>query len=253
MSIALMQEQLNNAWLPNNPSWQPSAWLDNTPNFQTGILKVQAQFAFAMAQYLGRSRGSSPMDKDLEGAQGKMTYAADVWVYDSSISRFGFSATSEDSYENGLKLFKAYQARLLTGKATYAIRPDNLVATLSLFSNNMGSLAANIEDHISHNPNGLFDTKVDDLYFFNKGQAYGYYMILRELGKDFDAVIKEKKQNKIWQQMLESFRIVAELEPAIVFNGDPDTMFLNSHLSNQGFHVLLANKRMKEVMDGLIK
>jgi hypothetical protein len=253
MAMALMQEQLDNGWVPNNPIWFPSAWLDNTPNFQIGILKVEAQFAYSMAQYLGRSRGSSPMDERLDKVQGKMNYDPTVWHYDSSVSAVGLSATSETQYENGIKLYAEYQDSLAKGEATYAIRADNLVSALSQFSNNMGSLTANIESHISTNPNGLTDTKVDDLYFFNKGQAYAYYMILRELGKDYDKTIKEKGQETIWSQMLESLRIVAQLEPMIVFNGDPDTMFLNSHLSSQAFHFLLANKRMKEMMDGLIK
>ena len=41
MAIALMQEQLDRNWIPNNPFWQPSSWLDNTPNFQRGILNVE--------------------------------------------------------------------------------------------------------------------------------------------------------------------------------------------------------------------
>ena len=253
MAVMLMQDQLDHGWLPNNPAWQPSAWLDNTPHFQDGILKVEAQFAYAMAQFLGRTRGSSSMDKDLDSAQGKMNYAPDVWFYDPSTSWYGITATSETQFHKGIEHYMAYQARLAKGNAIFDVRADSLISTLGQFSNNMGSLTANIEKHIATNPNGLFDTVVDDIYYFNKGQAYAYYMILRELGKDFNAIIKEKKQEQVWGQMLESLRIVAELEPAIVFNGDPDTMFLNSHLSSQGFHVLLANKRMKEVMDGLLK
>ena len=253
MAAALMQTQLDHNWIPNNPFWQPSSWLDNTPNFQKGILNVEEQFAFAMAQFLGRTRGSSSMDEDLKSAQGKMNYAPDVWVYDPSVSWYGFSATSENQFKNGVDFYNKYQARLAKGQAVYDIRADSLISTMGIFSNNMGSLTANIEKHIITNPNGLTDTTVDDIYYFNKGQAYAYYMILRELGKDFESVIKEKKQDQIWGQMLDSLRIVAELSPTIVFNGDSDTMFLNSHLSSQGFYVLLANKRMKEVMDGLIK
>lgn len=253
MAIKIMEEQLANDWVPNNPSWQPSSWLDNTPSFQKGVLKVQTQFAYGMALYAGRTRSSSSMDVDLDKAMGRLQYAPDVWMFDPSVSMIGIATTSEEQYAKALEFYKSYQSRLARGAAVFDIRADSLIAILSQFSNNMGSLAANIEQHIDDNPNGLLDAAVDNKYYFNKGQAYAYYMILRELGEDFKAVIIEKKQEQIWQQMLDSLRIVAELEPLLIFNGDQDTMFLNSHLANQGFQVLLADRRMKEVMDGLLK
>ena len=253
MVIRLMETQLETDWVSNNPSWQPSSWLDNTPNFQKGISKVAAQFGYAMAHFAGRTRSSSSMDTDLDNAMGRLNYAPNVWVYEPSVSTYGFAATTESQYSKALEFFMKYQNNLVTDKAVFDVRADSLLAILKMFSNNMGSLAANVEKHVADNPNGIFDTEIDDKFYFNKGQTYAYYMILRELGKDYEEVINEKKQAQIWNQMLHSLKIVAEIEPLVVFGGDLDTMFLNNHLVGQGFHLLLADRRMKEVIDGLLK
>jgi len=57
----------------------------------------------------------------------------------------------------------------------------------------------------------------------------------------------------VWQQMLESLRTAAEMNPAIVSNGAGDGLFTPSHLEVQGFYLLRARTQLREVANILLK
>ena len=86
-----------------------------------------------------------------------------------------------------------------------------------------------------------------------KGRVYGYYMLLRDVGTDFDAVIADKQAAPIWAQMMGSLKVAAEMFPFVVANGAQDGLIVPSHLSAQGFYLLRARTQMREVADALAK
>ena len=63
-------------------------------------------------------------------------------------------------------------------------RADNLQATLDRIALDIGSSSATLDQAVA-NQKGWFDTRADDIFYGVKGQMYAYYLILRELQKDF--------------------------------------------------------------------
>ena len=67
IAAELVDREVNtNGWVANNPFFMPSSLLDNMPNFQKGILAAMARFSFELTDQLGRTRGSSEADSDLQ-------------------------------------------------------------------------------------------------------------------------------------------------------------------------------------------
>jgi len=93
----------------------------------------------------------------------------------------------------------------------------------------------------------LFDTRADDIFYFNKGRLYANYLLMRELGADFESVIREKGLTNAWNGTVETFRIAAELDPWIVWNGYPDGLLIPNHLAAQGFYLLRARTQLREI------
>jgi len=56
---------------------------------------------------------------------------------------------------------------------------------------------------------------------------------LRELGTDFQNVIRDRDLTGPWTRMVETFRVASELNPFIVWNGYPDGVILPNHLAAQ--------------------
>jgi hypothetical protein len=253
MAAALIEREVDeNRWVANDPFFLPPAALDNMPNFQQGIISALARFAFELTDQIGRTRGTSQTDKDLQEAAGQLQYSGDVWVFDLSTS-LAPTTTSEARYRKAARSLRNYNQRLVDGNAVFEKRADNLLATLDRFALDMGASSANLDRHIAEHAGDLIDTRADDIFYGIKGQSYAYYLIIRELGLDFEHLLSERELTNAWAKMMDSLRLTAELSPIVVVNGSPDSQILPSHLAAQGFYLLRARTKLREITNILLK
>ncbi len=249
----LVDREINtNRWVANDPFFMPGAALDNMPNYQQGVVSALARFSIELGDQIARTRGSSRIDPDLETAGGLLRYPGDVWIFNFSTS-WAPTASSESQYRRAMVALRDYNQRLASGRAVFETRADNLQAALERMAADIGSSSAAIDQHIELRAGSLFDFTADDLFYNNKGRMYGYYLVLRELGVDFERVIRERDLGAAWSQMLDSFRAAATLQPWVVVNGAPDGQFMPSHLAVQGFYLLRARTQLREVTNILLK
>lgn len=246
------RETEQNSWVANNPFFLPGYMLDNMPNFQQGIIYALSRFAIEMSDQLGRTRASSEVDKDLEDAAGKLKFPGTVWLFDFETS-WAPTTPAEKQYAAARRALIAYNQRLAAGEATFEKRSDNLQATLQRMTADLGSSSAIIDQHLTLAGGWGMDTKVDNIFYNVKGRLYGYYMLLRELGVDFERVIQDRELGSAWSQMLSSMRAAAALDPLVILNGAPDGLIFPSHLSVQGFYLLRARTQLREITNILQK
>ena len=252
-AAALIDREVNqHFWVANDPFFYPSAWLDNTPNYQRGIVAALSRFTVEMTDQIGRTRGSSEADRDLDKAAGLLKFPGDVWIYDLSTS-FLPTASSESQYRSARRALLTYNERLTAGQAIFERRADNLLATIERIATDLGSASSTIDQHLAAARSWLIDRRVDDIFYGVKGRLYGYHVLLRALGEDFAPVIKERQLAGAWAQMLESLRQAAVLDPLVVVNGDPDGLYLPSHLAVQGFYLLRARTQLREISAILLR
>jgi hypothetical protein len=252
MAAALIEREVGRHWAANDPFFLPGAGLDNMPNYQMGIIAALARFAFELTDQIGRARGSSQTDKDLQEAAGALQYPSTKWVFDFSTS-LAPTATSEAQYTKARNALLHYNGRLGLGQAVFERRADNLLSVIDRIALDLGASSAVLDRHIEEHSGKLIDTQADDLFYNVKGQLYAYYLVLRELGQDYDRIIKEKELQATWAQMIGSLRHAATLHPAVIINGSPDGQFAPSHLAVQGFYLLRARTQMREITNILLK
>lgn len=250
---ALIDREVNkNSWTANDPFFQPGSLLDNMPNFQTGIMSALARFSFEMVDQVGRTRGSSEADPDLQKAAGLLQYPADVWLWNPTVS-LAPRASSESQYRQARRALMHYNARLAKGEAVFERRADNLMATIDRISSDLGSQSAVLDEEVRDHSHDFIDSNADNVFYNTKGKLYGYYLVLKALGEDYEDVIKQRQLEGPWKQMLQTFREAVELSPWIVVNGRPDSQFAPSHLAAQGFYLLRARTQLREVTNILQK
>jgi len=252
VAAGLVAQEVNDAgWVANDPFFFPAAALDNMPNYQVGMIQALFRFAIELTDQMGRTRGSSQADPDLDAAAGELKFPPDVWVWDPKIS-FLPTAASEDHYRRAVTLLIRYNRRLGEGNATFDRRADNLLGTLDRFAADLGSASAEIDHHVLQESSGLIDFTSDDLFYNVKGRLYAYTMILGALATDFARTIQERQLDAAWQHMLDSFRQAVALDPLVVANGTPDGV-VPSHLVAQGFYLLRARTQLREITNILLK
>jgi hypothetical protein len=249
--VVTMLEQQTEYWAPNKPFWMPAAALDNMPNYQLGMVYAMSRFAIELGDYLGRVRGSSSMDANLDQAAGLLKYDGKTWYWGQG--NILPMPTAESRYREAAKALMAYNRDVGAGKANYDKRADNLIAFLDRVAADLGSASAILDARVSESDAGYFDTKADDVFYDVKGKLYAYHMILREIGVDFEAVIAQKQATGIWTNMLQSLRKAAMMDPLVVANGEPGSLFVPSHLSELGFDLLRARTQIREATDSLQK
>jgi hypothetical protein len=253
VTAALIDREVGqHAWPANDPWFLPGYALDNMPNYQLGIVAALSRFTVELTDQIGRSRGSSRADPDLDKAGGLLKYPGNVWIWDPSVSLWP-TATSEQQYLGARDALFAYNRRLAAGNAVFERRADNLINTLARISADLGSASAVLEQRIETNSGGFIDFQADDIFYNTKGRLYAYALLLRELGTDFAQVINEKDAQAVWQQMLDNMFIAARMQPWVVVNGAPDGQFQPSHLAAQGFFLLRARTQLGEISDVLLK
>jgi len=248
----IRRETEQTRWVANDPWFMPGAALDNMPNFQMGAIGALARFSFELADQLGRTRGSSQTDPDLQEAAGQLQYQGTVWVIDFATS-WAPTTPSEKRYQAAARSLERYNARLAQGQAVFERRSDNLLSTLDRIALDLGATSAALDRHVTENAGAFLDRKADDLFYGVKGQTYAYFLVLRELGRDFDKLIGERELGVAWTQTLASLEEAATLAPFVIVNGLPDSNLQPSHLAAQGFYVLRARAQLREITNILLK
>lgn len=252
ISYLVDREVIVHNWTPNDPFFLPGWWLDNTPNYQKGIIGALSRVSFELRDQLGRSRGSSAVDQDLQKAAGNLAKEPDRWVIDFDTS-FLPTTASHSYYSEAVRQLDAYNQRLASGDAIFERRSDNLLATLDRIAQDLGASSAALEHYISAEAGGFLpDFGADDLFYETKGQVFAYTVILRALEEDFSKVISDRELTSIYKELLHSMESAATLDPTLVINGAADGILAN-HLSMQGFYLLRARTQLKEVSNILLK
>lgn len=246
------REVEQNDWVANDPFFMPGVLLDNMPNFQQGIIAGISRFTIELADQIGRTRGSSQVNPDLERASGLMRYPGTVWIFDFGTS-WAPTASSESQYTRAMRSLRAYNAGLAAGEAVFEPRADNLLASIERINADIGSASGALHDHIERNSGAWLDFGADDLFYRTKGRLYAYYLLLRELRRDFSQVIEERDLSPAWAQLLDSLKQAATLHPWVVVDGTPDGQLQPNHLTAQGFYLLRARTQLKEIVDILMK
>jgi hypothetical protein len=253
LAVALINREVNeNSWVANDPFFMPGYFLDNMPNYQQGIIYAVSRFVLELTDQIGRSRGSSEVDRDLDKASGLLKYPGTIWIFDFSTSIVP-TASSESQYRSAQRSLISYNQRLAKGEAKFERRADNLQGTLMRFTADLGSNSAIIDDHLAKAGQWGIDTKADDIFYSAKGRLYAYYLILRDLGKDFESVNKSRELSPSWSLMLDSLKQAASMDPIVVINGKPDGFIGPSHLAALGFYLLRARTQLREIINILQK
>lgn len=254
MAAALVDREVNqHEWPANDPWFLPGAILDNMPNYQIGIITALRRFAQEMTDQVSRVRGLTVSDNDLEAARSALNFRPDIWVVDFRTSAFGITSSSERMYRTARESLLNYNRRLASGQAVFERRADNLQITLDRIAKDLGSASAKLEAQVEAGSGSFIDFEADNVFYETKGELYAYSLVLRELGIDFENVIKERNLTSAWAQMLESLQKAARLEPWVVVNGAPDSAVFPSHLSGQGLLLLRARTQLGEISDILLK
>ncbi|TCV74439.1 hypothetical protein EDE05_103194 [Neorhizobium sp. R1-B] len=225
--------------------WDHTPFLDNKASFQRGVHQAVRRTSAELVDTLGRVRGTSGINSNLQDARGNLQFDEYSWYF--GLDPFGFKTPSPAYYRTATEKLRAFNADLTSCNATFDTRADNLIQFVDRIANDLGGTAAILRERSENNSAGWFDTRADDRFWFAYGQLYGYYAVLSGAGADFSQVIRERNLGPLWAETLARFRSALRVQPAIVSNGSEDGLIMPSHLAVMGFHTLMVRSNLVEV------
>jgi len=229
--------------------WDATPWMDNKASFQRGVHRAIDSTLIEMKDALGRARGTSQLDKNLNTALSNTQISAYNWYF--GLNPFGVKQTAWSSYRNARKHLNIYNDNLEKCEALFDARADNLQVFINRIASEIGSTAAEIQKRVEASDAGWFDMRADNQFMEAKGQLYGYLGILRAARVDFQDIVETKRLGKVWSEMDAQILHAVELDPLLVSNGGEDAFMFPSHLTTMGFYLLRARTKLTEMRDTL--
>jgi hypothetical protein len=225
--------------------WDHTPFFDNKAAFQRGVNQAIRRTTVEFVDTLGRVRGTSQVDGDLQDARGAMQFDEYTWYF--GINPFGPKTPTPSFYRSAIDDLKAFNDRLSTCNAIYDARADNLIQFLDRIASDVGSTSAILRDRSENFNAGWFDTRADDRFWFSYGQLYGYYGILRATREDFRDVVAQRNLGQLWDEMDGQLASALRIQPFIISNGNESGWIMPTHLATMGFYVLRFRSNLVEI------
>ena len=225
--------------------WDHTPWLDNKASFQRGINQAVRRTTIELVDTLGRVRGTSQIDQNLQDARGSAAFDEETWYF--GLNPFGPKTPTPSFYRSAERSLRAFNDRMQNCQVVFNARADNLMQFVDRIAGDIGSTSDLIQERSQNHNGGWFDTRADDRFWFAYGQLYGYYGILTAARHDFQQVIATRELGPLWQAAEEQMRAALNIQPFIISNGREDGWIMPTHLTTMGFYVLRVRSNLVEL------
>ncbi|MBB4235619.1 DUF2333 family protein [Rhizobium esperanzae] len=225
--------------------WDHTPFLDNKASFQRGINQAVRRTSAELVDTLGRVRGTSGINNDLQRARGNLQFDEYSWYF--GLNPFGPKTPTPSFYRTAIGDLRKFNTDLAACNAIFDGRADNLMQFIDRIANDLGSTSDMLAERSEHHNRGWFDTRADDRFWFAYGQLYAYYAILTAAQADFSQVVQERNLGAIWSGTTRQFQAALRIQPAIISNGREDGWIMPSHLATMGFYILRVRSNLVEI------
>jgi hypothetical protein len=253
MSAHLVDFNVNrNAWISSMLAsklgffgipWRNTPFFDNKAAFQLGINQVMRRTTTELVDTLGRARGTSRIDQNLQDARTALAWNEDAWY----IGLRGPTRPTPSVYREAIQKLRAYNSSLEQCQVTFDARADNLLLFLDRIAGDMGSTSDILRGQIEYSDAGWFDPRADDRFWFAYGQLYAYYGVLTAARSDFSAIVRERNLTTLWDTLDTQMRDSLNMQPWLISNGNESSFIFPSHLATMGFNLLRARSQIVEI------
>ena len=153
--------------------------------------------------------------------------------------------SSGAQYRRARKALLRFNEKPLLPKTS---QDEILTGVLRDIANNMDAVMADIERHVREHSSDWMDNSADNVFYYNQGRLYGYYVVLKALAEDFEPLILAADQYEHWTALVKSLESGVQLDPFVVRNGMPDSGSAPNHLLALGYYAAKADLLLNKII-----
>jgi len=246
MAFIVNREVNEKIWTPNLPFFYPSYFLDNMPNFQLGMFDSLSKFASAFAGRIDKRISREEEKSDLGAAAELLRYPGTVWMF-SAENKLLLAPSANIQYRRARRRLIDYNSKLSSGQETFYKSAADLAYILNKSRIHLGKSSAALENRIREESSSWWDTKADDVFYYQQGKTYAYYLLLKALGNDYEEIIVRADIYARWTSLLKALENASSLQPAVVRNGELNSLTAPNHLSYLNMYIGKARNLLAQM------
>lgn len=247
ISYLVNREVNDKIWTPNLPFFFPASILDNMPNYQLGMMNGISKFTTAFEKRVDSTIHDKENTSKLYKAAVLLRYSGTIWMFDPH-NKIKPVPSAGSQYRKARRQLIKYNQSLISGQNVFYKNPLDLAYMLKKSKVNLAQSSRQLAASIRENSSNFFDFKADDVFYYNQGKVYAYYMLFRALGQDYKDIIVNAGQYQNWISLTKALEEACAIQPAIIRNGELNSVFAPNHLSYLNANILKA----QNLIDALI-
>lgn len=252
MSFLINREVIEKNWTPNLPFFFPSYFLDNMPNFQLGIMSAVSNTANALSKKIAAPITGIEKEDHLKIAAKLLKYDGRIWMF-SPQNRFTPVPSANSQYRKARKRLIKYNQDLSDGTLVFYRNPEDLAFFLRAVNKDLQKSVAALENQIREYSSNWIDSKEDDVFYYNQGKIYAYYLLLSALGQDYKDIIVNNDLYQDWTHTIKALENGSGINPLVVRNGGFNSITCPNHLNYLAFYALKSKNVNGRIAAGLEK
>ena len=252
ISYLIHQEINEKIWTPNLPFFFPAAILDNMPNYQLGMINGISKFTTAFERRIDIKINNKENTSPLYKAAALLRYPGTIWMF-SPRNKIKPVPSAASQYRKARRMLGKYNQLLAGGQVPFYKSPQDLAYILDKARLNLARSDSQLSASVRENSSNWFDFKADDVFYYNQGKIYAYYMILKALGYDYKQTILQANQYQNWISLLKALEDACKIQPQYVRNGELSGSFAPNHLAYLNMYTQKAQSLLRIITETLTK
>lgn len=232
MAFLIRREVYSKSWTPSLPFIFPAYMLDNMPSFQLGLMSSVGNLSKALSQ-----RIALPMQDEespLKTAADLLQYPGNIWMF-SPENKLVPAPSSNSQYRRARKQLQNYNRDLADGRELFIAKAEDLNYFLKVIQKDLAQSSRRLSNQIREHSTDFYDGRADDVFYYEQGKLYSYYLLLKALGVDYKDVIVQHNIYQPWTVLLNTLEKASKLSPLVVRNGELDSLTAPNHLATLGY------------------
>lgn len=248
MAAFLIDREINDKmWTPNLPFFFPSFFLDNMPNFQLGIMKAVSNITFAMSKKLDTPITGGTEEAHLKTAAKLLKYDGHIWMF-SPANSFTPVPSAHSQYRKARKQLIKFNQQLNTGDLPFYRNTSDLMYFLTRINKDLNTSLEELDAQIREENNSWTDFKADDVFYYNQGKAYAYYLLLKAMGNDYKEILVDKNVYLLWTRSLKALEDAAKLDALYIRNAELNSLTAPNHLQYLAYFIIKAKDINQDII-----
>lgn len=132
----------------------------------------------------------------------------------SAENKLLLAPSANNQYRKARRHLINYNKSLSAGREVFYKSPADLAYLLRKSKINLGKSSAALETHIREESSSWWDTKADNIFYYQQGKAYAYYLLFKALGNDYKNIIVSAGQYQNWISLIKALEDASSVQPA---------------------------------------